>query len=98
MWHSFGYKSHFTVPTSSNDNILVDADGFSTIKIPFTNFTDLWDDATGDPIKTCAENKRYCPDERWLKNMETMSLWGEGALGDVHLQVRTIFASECATV
>jgi hypothetical protein len=43
------------------------------------DFTDKWDDATGKAITTCAENKRYCPSEQWLRSPRTFSLWAEGA-------------------
>ena len=44
------------------------------------DFTDKWDDATGKAITTCAENKRYCPSEQWLRSPRTFSLWAEGAI------------------
>ena len=42
---SHGYKANFE-PTVGE---------FGTISIDFDDFTDLWDDATGDAIKTCKE-------------------------------------------
>ena len=50
------------------------------------DFTDKWDDATGKAITTCAENKRYCPSEQWLRSPRTLSLWAEGAYGIKHSQ------------
>lgn len=87
--HASGFKANLYVNPSSTE--------FSTVVIPFSNFTDDWDDATGDPIHTCEENSVYCPDEATLKNMQTMALWGEGVKGPVHLEVKSIWASECAS-
>jgi hypothetical protein len=30
------------------------------VTLPLSGFTDYWDDATGEAIKTCQENKIYC--------------------------------------
>lgn len=83
---AFGYKAnlHFNAGSS-----------FNTVIIPFTNFTDKWDDATGDAIVTCQENKRYCPDQKTLQNFKTLALWGEGVAGSVNLEVQSISATQC---
>ncbi len=38
-----GYKAHFQPSVGE----------FGTVDIPIESFTDFWDDATGNPIKTC---------------------------------------------
>ena len=63
--------------------------------LPFNTFTDDWSDSTGKAIKTCADNKIYCPDAKTLKNMETLSIWAEGVEGDVHLEVDSIVGYGC---
>lgn len=86
-WHAYGYKSNLeNVPT----------DDFGDITIPFTDFTDFWDDATGDPIHTCQENPLYCPDEMTLKNMQRLAIWGEGVAGTVDLEIKSIQAVGCS--
>lgn len=70
-------------------------DNFGDVVIPFANFSDCWDDATGDIITTCGENEKFCPDEKTLKNFGTMSIWGEGVEGDVHLEVTSIKGTDC---
>lgn len=80
-----GYKSGFTAPLGS----------FRMVSIPIKNFTDFWDDATGDPIKTCFDNNLYCPDKNTLTNLQTMSIWAEGVKGKVHLEIKAIQASGC---
>ena len=86
---SYGFKSHFDAPNDAGN-------GFQDVVLPFRNFTDLWDDATGDPIKTCAQDPRYCPDAKALKNLVTLSVWAEGVAGKVHLEIKQIAATNCA--
>ena len=68
---------------------------FGDATIPFNQFTDFWDDATGEPIHTCAENSDYCPDSKTLKNMGTMSIWAEGVEGNVHIEIQSISGYDC---
>lgn len=81
-----GFKSHFDAPVGD----------FAKVVIPFSNFTDLWDDATGLPIKTCQEDKQYCPDQKTLNNIKTVRLWAEGVEGKVHLELKSIAAVGCS--
>lgn len=83
---AYGYKAPaFKAPT----------DDFGEVVIPFTDFSDCWDDATGDIITTCTDNEKFCPDEKTLSNFQTMSFWGEGVQGDVHLEVKSIKGTDC---
>ena len=82
---AYGYKANLVGVTSD----------FGKIVIPFSDFTDYWDDATGDPIKTCRENQLYCPDEATLRNMKTIAVWGEGVAGNVSLEIASIRAVNC---
>jgi hypothetical protein len=84
---SYGYKAHFMAPLGSVGSVV----------IPFTNFSDDWDDATGNIKVSCAANSAYCPDAATLKNMKTISVWGEGVAGDVHLEISEIAATGCTT-
>merc|ERR1712046_312964 len=81
-----GHKANFKAPQEE----------FGTVQIPFTDFTNCWDDGTGDAIKTCADDAKYCPDEGTLSNMQTMSVWAEGKEGDVHLEIKSVAATGCA--
>ena len=63
--------------------------------LPFNSFTDFWDDATGEPIHTCADNKNYCPDAKTLVNVGTMSFWAEGVEGDIHLEIDSVRGYNC---
>ena len=82
---AYGFKSHFSPTVGS----------FGTVKVPFTNFTDFWDDATGLPIHTCQEDRQYCPDAQTLSDVKTLSIWAEGVEGDVHLEVKSIDGYDC---
>jgi hypothetical protein len=81
-----GHKANFKAPKGE----------LATVQIPFTEFTNCWDDATGDAIKTCADDAKYCPDEETLSNMGTMSVWAEGKEGEVHLEIKSVVATGCA--
>jgi len=83
---AYGFKAHFDAPVGE----------FGTVDIPFDEFTDFWDDATGNPIKTCQESAENCPDAATLQNMKTMAFWGEGVEGKVHLEVKSVSAYGCA--
>ena len=86
--HAYGYKANFDLPMSSE---------MSTVVIPFDQFTVRWDDATGDAIVTCAENEDFCPDVETLRDMKTISLWGEGVNGEIKLEVESIQAVDCSS-
>lgn len=83
---AYGYKA--TVKVS---------DEWTSLVIPFDNFTDFWDDATGDPIHTCAENALYCPDVATLRNLHRLAVWAEGVAGEVHWEIQSIAAVGCAS-
>ena len=70
-------------------------DAFATVTIPFANFSDDWDDATGDIIVTCAEDASLCPDDATLADMGELAVWAEGVNGDVHLEIDQIWAVGC---
>ncbi|CAL1141491.1 unnamed protein product [Cladocopium goreaui] len=70
-------------------------EGRTSVTLPLSGFTDYWDDATGEAIKTCQENKIYCPDEKTLKDMRTMGFWAEGVAGKVHLEIKSVTATDC---
>jgi Complex I intermediate-associated protein 30 (CIA30) len=95
---AYGYKTPFTVPiiSSLHDD---DDDSSATVNVvlPFSDFSDNWDDATGDIKVPCSDdNPQYCPDVTTLQNMKTLSLWGEGVAGFVHLEVVRISAVGCS--
>ena len=88
-FHAYGYKANLKLRTD-------DDDAFGLVTIPFDDFTDFWDDATGDPIHTCKENSLYCPDEFTLQNMLRLAIWGEGVAGAVSLEIQSILLVACS--
>ena len=84
-----GYKADFSAPVLEEPEM-------GTIVVPFKNFTVRWDDATGNAVVTCEENEDFCPDVDTLRNMKTISIWGEGVAGKVHLEIETVKAIGCS--
>jgi len=83
--HAFGYKQDFDPPMGE----------FGDVQLSFDGFSDYWDDATGKQMKTCKEDKQYCPTKKDLEDLQTMSVWGEGVNGEVHLEIKSISAYGC---
>jgi len=80
-----GFKANFVAGEGS----------FSTVQVPFNQFTKCWDDATGDAITTCAQDSRFCPTDVRLKNLQTLSIWAEGKTANVKLEVKSVSAYGC---
>lgn len=83
-----GYKTHLDLTPS---------DDFANFEIPFSEFSSKWDDATGKTTVSCQEDPRFCPSVDNLRDMKTISFWGEGVEGNVALDVRSIGAYGCAS-
>jgi len=83
-----GFKANFAAPENE----------FGIVQVPFDQFTKCWDDATGEAIKTCKDFPEFCPTDARLKNLQTMSIWAEGALGDVKLEVKSVGAYGCSSL
>merc|ERR1712146_216634 len=81
------YKAKFSVPASTAAN------EFQEVRIPFNMFSDHWSSATGEQAKTCAEDKDVCLSASNLGKIQRIELWAEGALGKVHLEVKSIAAA-----
>ena len=104
MHHGRGYKAKIeNLPSTeepNNDgkgdpkwvNRLSDKE-FGTVTLPFSSFSSYWDEKTGKTIIGCSEDDpEYCPTLASLRNIETISFWGEGVEGEVALDVRNIKA------
>jgi hypothetical protein len=86
--YSMGYKTHLDLAAS---------DAFGNVMLPFSDFSSKWDDATGKTKVTCQEDHQYCPSLDNLRDMKTISFWGEGVEGTVALDVKYIGAYGCAS-
>lgn len=40
----------------------------------------------------------YCPDDKVLSNMKSLSIWAEGEEGNVHLEVEAISGYSCSII
>ena len=97
---AYGYKTHFTFENdNSNDSVRITDMTFQSIILPFHNFTDYWDDATGDAIIDCnpddSNDYIYCPTPQALHNIQMIGLWGEGYVGNVNINIQEIYAVQC---
>lgn len=70
-------------------------DEFAKVEIDFNQFTNYWEDSTGDTIVSCEENSKYCPTAAELVNLRTLAIWGEGEAGPVDIEVKEIHAYGC---
>jgi len=86
-WYIKGYKTHLKDLRTGGE--------YQDIILPFTDFSDNWDANTGDILVSCAENKTYCPDVDTLKDFIAFGFMGEGVDGKVHLEVKSIDATDC---
>merc|ERR1712232_1211506 len=96
--HSFpythGFKTKLVIPASSSSSD--EPSPFVDVVVPFHEFSDKWDAATGDVTVPCSEeNILFCPDAETLKNMKEVSVWGEGVAGSVNLEIKSISATGC---
>jgi len=80
------FKADFNVSASG---------AWTTVSIPFDEFSNNWSSYTGEPIKKCSADKSVCPTKKNLRSIQQVGLWTEGAKGQFHLEVSKIFASGC---
>jgi hypothetical protein len=73
------YKTKFSVPAG---------DGWSTVTIPFTAFSDKWSPATGEQTSTCANETDVCPTASALAGIKRIEFWAEGVDGHVRRRHR----------
>mmetsp|Transcript_1671 Transcript_1671/g.1886 ORF Transcript_1671/g.1886 Transcript_1671/m.1886 type:complete len:301 (+) Transcript_1671:2-904(+) len=85
--HAQGYKTHLDhIPYGMK---------FGDVMLSFSDFSLAWDEGTGRTKTTCHDDPTVCPSVATLRNMQTLSFWGEGIEGDVALDIRTIVAFGC---
>mmetsp|Transcript_48782 Transcript_48782/g.87862 ORF Transcript_48782/g.87862 Transcript_48782/m.87862 type:complete len:382 (-) Transcript_48782:72-1217(-) len=77
------FKAKFHVPAGEE---------FGEVRIPFSSFSDKWSPATGEQTKTCSEEADVCPTAKRLAAIKRIEVWAEGALGKVHLELKSIVA------
>jgi len=86
--HAIGYKRHLYLEASET---------FGDVALPFSDFSSKWDDATGKTTVTCRDDSRFCPSLETLRDMKTISFWGEGVEGTIALEIRHIGAYGCGS-
>merc|ERR1712070_1318091 len=75
------FKSPFSVPAG---------DDFTEIRIPLSEFSDKWNAATGELEALCSDDPSVCPSADKLKRIQRVAIWGEGAAGNVHVELDSI--------
>jgi len=78
------FKARFDVPSGED---------FVEVRIPFSDFTDHWSSATGEPTVLCSEDPKVCPKAHDLQHIRWVEVWGEGVAGDLHIEIQSIYAS-----
>lgn len=63
---------------------------FSEVRIPMSEFSDMWSPATGEHTEDCADDDKNCIRERTLKHINRVEVWAEGAAGKVHVDIQSI--------
>jgi hypothetical protein len=81
------YKQKFTVPAGSD---------FVEVKLPFNTFSDKWSSSTGEHTAECATEQDVCPTAAKLSKIQRIELWGEGAAGKLHLEVKSVSAERAS--
>ncbi|CAE8694189.1 unnamed protein product, partial [Polarella glacialis] len=81
------FKAKFSVPAGED---------FTEVRIPFKEFSDKWSPSTGEQTATCAQDSSVCPTAARLVAIERLEVWAEGALGKVHLEVKSISVGSAA--
>lgn len=81
-----GYKAHIVNAPMNK---------FGDVVVKFSEFSDNWDPKTGNIIVSCQENVKHCVDETTLEDFTTFSFMGEGVDGKVHLEIKSIDATDC---
>jgi len=85
--HGMGYKAP-AIELSTSEK-------FEEVVLPFEQFSLKWDEGTGDVITMCSDDESVCPDVETLRNLQAVSIWGEGVEGDVDLDIKSISAVGC---
>lgn len=95
-WSFGSYKADF--PADFSEMSCGGGDDFTTVSIPFTDFTNDWSGYTGEPIHTCAEDEQYCPTAFDLATVTQISFWAEGAAGNFKVDLMAIGAANATSV
>ena len=78
-----GYKANFKAPIGSYGDVI----------IPFNEFTDNWDPATGDAKVKCVDDSQFCPTLTALKDLQRLEIMGESVAGKILLKIKSISGS-----
>ena len=89
-----GFKAAFVADTINTQfgafkgDFAVEATGgeFKTVEIPFSEFSNKWSPATGEPTK------KSPPSQKNLADIRQLQLWAEGTKGPFDIEIKSISA------
>ena len=67
-------------------------DGFVSVFVPFSSFSDLWVPKTGEQKTSCQADSSACLTAAHLADVQRVEIWAEGTTGKVSLSVKSIDA------
>lgn len=73
-------------------NLTEDASDWTKVLVPFTDFTNSWNPATGEPKVTCAADPSVCMTEKDKDGIYQFGLWAEGKKGAFHVEIQSVRA------
>eukprot|EP00808_Paulinella_micropora_P020959 g67294.t1 len=104
-----GFKACFSKSPAAGDdmnmamlnchkaNFYILGDGFARdVVLPWALFSNNWNPATGEPVKSCIRNSKECPTKESLADMYEFSLWAEGTAGPFNATLISVKAAVVA--
>lgn len=76
------FKADFSVTTGD----------WTTVAIPWDNFSNKWSSYTGEPTKTCKDDSSVCPTTKSLRDIKQIGIWAEGKAGMFDIEILWIRA------
>lgn len=67
---------------------------WTEVVIPFTDFSNSWDQFSGDIMIKCEDNTSVCITEEDKKHLSQIGIWAQGITGKFHLEVKAIRAGD----
>jgi hypothetical protein len=83
---------------NNNGNDNMSSSSFTTVIIPFDDFTLDWDWNNGKVVTPCSkDDQQYCPDEITLQDIETISITAVGSTHGIvqQLHIKSIYGTGC---
>uniref|UniRef100_A0A7R9ZKS6 NADH:ubiquinone oxidoreductase intermediate-associated protein 30 domain-containing protein n=1 Tax=Craspedostauros australis TaxID=1486917 RepID=A0A7R9ZKS6_9STRA len=83
------------IPFEWRAHVHVDAPGDNKYVIPFSEFSNYWDFATGKVIIPCSDDPSVCAPPSVLSNIQFLEIWAQGVEGQFVTDLFSIKAVGC---